>query len=112
MSRRLAVAPLPAASPVARSAEPVLELASVTKVFGSGAKAVHALGPVDLTIEPGSFVSIVGPSGCGKSTLLRIAAGLEKHTAGSLNRGGTPLDGPSRDVGVVFQDHVLFPWAS
>jgi NitT/TauT family transport system ATP-binding protein len=90
----------------------VLELSGVTKVFGTGPTAVHALGPLDLTIERGSFVSVVGPSGCGKSTLLRIVAGLEEHSQGAILRGGAPLDGPSRDVGIVFQEHVLFPWAT
>lgn len=89
-----------------------IELFGVTKTFGDGPKAVPALGPVDLTIESGSFVSVVGPSGCGKSTLLRLIAGLEKPTSGRLQRYGDELDGPSRKVGIVFQDHVLFPWAS
>ena len=73
---------------------------------------VHALGPLDLAIEAGSFVSVLGPSGCGKSTLLRLFAGLEPPSAGEIWRTGLPLDGPSRDVGIVYQEHVLFPWAS
>jgi NitT/TauT family transport system ATP-binding protein len=89
-----------------------IELSGVTKSFGGGQQSVHALGPLDLAIEAGSFVSVVGPSGCGKSTLLRLIAGLDAPTAGEMRRYGRPLNGPSRDVGVVFQDHVLFPWAS
>jgi NitT/TauT family transport system ATP-binding protein len=89
-----------------------IELSGVAKSFGSGQQSVHALGPLDLAIEAGSFVSVVGPSGCGKSTLLRLIAGLDAPTAGEMRRYGQPLDGPSRDVGIVFQDHVLFPWAS
>jgi NitT/TauT family transport system ATP-binding protein len=91
---------------------PAIELVGVTKVFGSGSDMVRALAPIDLAIEPGSFVSVVGPSGCGKSTILRLMAGLELPTEGRLRRHGVALDGPSRDVGIVFQDHVLFPWAS
>ena len=90
----------------------IVELAGVSKTFGSGEQTTHALGPLDLAIEAGSFVSIVGPSGCGKSTLLRLIAGLETPTQGQLRRSGAALDGPSREVGIVFQDHVLFPWAS
>ena len=97
---------------MANAGAPIVELAGVTKTFGSGEQAMHALGPIDLAIEAGSFVSIVGPSGCGKSTLLRLIAGLEKPTQGQLRRSGAALDGPSREVGIVFQDHVLFPWAS
>ncbi|MYZ49645.1 ABC transporter ATP-binding protein [Rhizobiales bacterium L72] len=92
---------------------PAIEVAGVTKVFGEGKPgAVHALGPIDLSIAPGSFVSVVGPSGCGKSTLLRLAAGLDRPSAGRMNRYGEPLDGPSRQTGIVFQEHVLFPWAT
>src|SRR6201996_9803132 len=91
---------------------PAIELFGVTKTFGDGPKVTPALGPIDLVIENGSFVSVVGPSGCGKSTLLRLIAGLDKPTSGRLKRYGDELDGPSREVGIVFQDHVLFPWAS
>jgi len=108
-----------AASPVVaaaidrtRPSAPVVELKGVTKTFSADSHTVHALGPVDLAIEAGTFVSVVGPSGCGKSTLLRLIAGLETPTQGSLLRGGAALDGPSREVGIVFQDHVLFPWAT
>jgi NitT/TauT family transport system ATP-binding protein len=89
-----------------------LELEGVTKTFGDGPNMVEALGPISFAIESGSFVSVVGPSGCGKSTLLRLMAGLEQPTAGKLRRYGAALEGPSRDVGIVFQDHVLFPWAT
>jgi NitT/TauT family transport system ATP-binding protein len=91
---------------------PAIEAAGVTKVFDADEQSVKALGPIDLTIEAGSFVSVIGPSGCGKSTLLRLIAGLDSPTEGRLRRDGAALDGPSRDVGIVFQDHVLFPWAS
>lgn len=91
---------------------PAIKIEAVTKVFASGPNEVRALGPVDFTLESGSFVSVVGPSGCGKSTLLRLMAGLENPTSGRLWRYGEPLAGPSADVGIVFQDHVLFPWSS
>jgi NitT/TauT family transport system ATP-binding protein len=91
---------------------PAIQARDVVKRYGRGDKLVHALGPVDFSIETGSFVSVVGPSGCGKSTLLRLVAGLELPTEGTLSRSGEVLDSPSRDVGIVFQDHVLFPWAT
>jgi NitT/TauT family transport system ATP-binding protein len=98
--------PRPAAAVV-----PAIELRGVTKAFlGADGASVHALGPVDLRIEPGSFVAVVGPSGCGKSTLLRLVAGLDMPDAGTMQRYGTPLIGPSHEVGIVFQEHVLFPW--
>jgi NitT/TauT family transport system ATP-binding protein len=91
---------------------PAIEVRDVSKYYGEGDQLVRALGPIDFSIDTGSFVSVVGPSGCGKSTLLRLVAGLEQPSVGTLSRNGQPLDGPSRDVGIVFQDHVLFPWAT
>jgi NitT/TauT family transport system ATP-binding protein len=89
-----------------------IELRNVSKHFGQSEKLIRALGPIDFTIGKGSFVSVVGPSGCGKSTLLRLVAGLDSPSEGELRRNGATLDGPSREVGIVFQDHVLFPWAT
>jgi NitT/TauT family transport system ATP-binding protein len=74
------------------------------------ASRVEALVDVSLDVASGEFVTIVGPSGCGKTTLLRILAGLLRPTSGSVRLLGQPVSGPSRDVGVVFQDPVLLPW--
>jgi NitT/TauT family transport system ATP-binding protein len=63
-------------------------------------------------VRDGEFVSIVGPSGCGKSTLLKILAGLLPASDGDALLRGTPINGPRRDIGVVFQSPVLFPWRS
>ncbi|WP_029151194.1 ABC transporter ATP-binding protein [Microbacterium indicum] len=64
-----------------------------------------ALEHIDVTVRRGEFVTVVGPSGCGKSTLLRIAAGLERETAGEC-------DTRTDRVGFVFQDATLLPWRS
>lgn len=91
---------------------PVIQLNGVIKNYrDKSGRDVHALGPVDLTIRPGEFVSVIGPSGCGKSTLLRVIAGLEE-ASGELKRYGLPLTAPSYEVGIIFQEHVLFPWAT
>ncbi len=71
-----------------------------------------ALGPIDLAMGEGEFVSIVGPSGCGKSSLLRIVAGLEAPTQGQVVFDGVPVDGPSSRRGMVFQEYALPPWKS
>ena len=84
----------------------------ITKRYQSDSGAVHALGPIDMSVEQGRFVSIVGPSGCGKSTLLNIIAGFVFPTDGdvyvldALTRG---IDTNCR-IGYVPQDNRLFPW--
>ena len=73
-------------------------------------KAVQALAPTDLVLEPGSFTALIGPSGCGKSTLLNAIAGFTDLAGGTLTVDGRPVRGPSPEVGVVFQQYALFPW--
>ncbi|GAB06118.1 ATP-binding cassette domain-containing protein [Gordonia amarae] len=92
-------------------AEPIV-LDGVSKTYPSSDGEVIALSPTSLTIEPGEFVAVVGPSGCGKTTLLQILAGFVTPTAGSATVGGTPVDGPDPDRGVVFQAPTLYPWLS
>ena len=67
---------------------------------------------MSLAIERNEFVSIVGPSGCGKSTLLRLIAGLIGASSGRVTIDGAAVDGPRRDIGVVFQAPTLLPWAN
>ncbi|EYD75322.1 ABC transporter related protein [Rubellimicrobium mesophilum DSM 19309] len=69
-----------------------------------------ALESVDLTINPGEFISFVGPSGCGKSTLLNMIAGLLPKTSGQVLIHGQPVAEPSKRVGFMFQAPVLLPW--
>ena len=95
----------------AAAKKPLIVVSGVSKTYRtrSGSR-VRALETVDVEINDGDFVSIVGPSGCGKSTFLRLVAGLEEPTAGTLTLAGKPLKGPSRDIGVVFQEATLLPW--
>ena len=89
-----------------------VEVKNVTKIFrrSDEEETLTALDNVNLSIEPGEFVSIVGASGCGKSTLLRIIAGLEKPTIGEVTCDGEHITGTSVKRGLVFQNHALFPW--
>ncbi len=73
---------------------------------------MQALREVSLAIERNEFVAIVGPSGCGKSTLLRLIAGLIGPSSGQVTIDGVAVDGPRRDIGVVFQAPTLLPWAN
>ena len=69
-----------------------------------------ALNELSLTIPEGRFVTIVGPSGCGKTTALRMMDGLARPDSGRVLLNGTPVDGPRRECGFVFQDFGLYPW--
>jgi NitT/TauT family transport system ATP-binding protein len=97
-------------SSASKEAELVVSLRGVTKTYDNG---VMALGPIDLEVRRGEFVSLLGPSGCGKSTALRLIAGLSAPSSGFLDverpkatgRGGHP-------VGFVFQEPTLMPWTT
>jgi NitT/TauT family transport system ATP-binding protein len=83
---------------------------AVQKSYGTKDGPVHALGPVDLEVGSGRFVSLVGPSGCGKSTLLLMIAGLLPLSDGAITVGGRPVAGPQTEIGIVFQSSVLVDW--
>ncbi|WP_333827525.1 ABC transporter ATP-binding protein [Pararhodobacter sp.] len=82
----------------------------LTRRFGTGADEVVALDQVNLSVAESEFIAIVGPSGCGKTTLLKILAGLDQPTSGEARLRGTKITGPRKDIGIVFQSPVLFPW--
>lgn len=83
-----------------------LEISGLTKRFGE----LEVLRGIDIAVERGEFISVVGPSGCGKTTFLRMLAGLESATSGSILLDGTPVNGPGRNRGFVFQHDSLLPW--
>lgn len=91
-------------------AVPTLEIENLGLTYSGSSRRVEALRSLSLSIADGQFISIVGPSGCGKSTLLKIIYGLIGPTTGTALICGSPLTGPRRDVGMVFQTPVLLPW--
>ena len=98
----------PQAKPAGQGA---IELRQVRKSYGD----VVAVDQLDLTVQPGEFVTLLGPSGSGKTTTMMMVAGFEDHTSGSVLIDGKPVDTlPPRDrnLGVVFQNYALFPHMS
>src|SRR5580704_5080217 len=89
---------------------PEISCERVRKIYGQGANAFEAVHAATFSVERGEFVSLLGPSGCGKSTLLMMIAGLESITDGRVIAGGTAVDEPRAEIGIVFQDPTLLPW--
>jgi len=92
-------------------AAPLITVAGLSKTYRTRAgDDIVALQDVSFDVGTGAFVTVVGPSGCGKSTLLKILAGILRRSTGDVWLKGRSVDGPSREVGVVFQAPVLLPW--
>ncbi len=92
------------------AADGAIRLRGATKTYRSGTRA---LGPIDLDVARGEFVSLLGPSGCGKSTALRLIAGLSAPSSGSVALAGNAhRDRGGHAIGFVFQEPTLMPWAS
>jgi len=90
--------------------EPYIRLRQVGKVYGSRGASMRACEEIDLDIGRSEFVAIVGPSGCGKTTILKMVAGLVPCSAGTITVGGTLVQRPQTDVGIVFQDAIMLDW--
>ena len=97
--------------PVTFSSADALVCRGVGKTWLPGTpRAYEALRQIDLDVAPGEFVVLLGPSGCGKSTLLYLLAGLEQPTSGGIWAEGAPVEGPSPERALIFQETSLFPW--
>lgn len=92
------------------SSAPVFDARDLTKIYPTSGGPLLALEDVNLEVGDGELVCLLGPSGCGKSTLLNMMAGLLDVTHGSIDFHGKPITGASRDIGMMFQKPVLFPW--
>ncbi len=96
----------------------VIEITNLTKTYGEGEIAVHALKELDLQVDRGEFVAIMGPSGSGKSTLMNIIGCLDRATSGLYILDGEDVSQLNRDelagvrnrkIGFVFQSYNLLP---
>jgi NitT/TauT family transport system ATP-binding protein len=95
------------------TSSPAVVVSAVNKIFNQGkANQVDALVDIDLTVQPGEFISLIGPSGCGKSTLLRLIADLLQPTSGSVTINGKTAHQArvDQDYGMAFQQSGLFEW--
>jgi NitT/TauT family transport system ATP-binding protein len=103
--------PLPPVPTPLRKIKPLVQLRNVDKIYGNGTAALRDL---NLDVAPNEFVSLLGPSGCGKSTALRIIAGLGDASSGTIDWPTARYEAsgePDREIGFVFQDPNLMPWA-
>lgn len=100
------------------SAETILEVQQVSKIYRSAGKELLVLKEINFSIQQGSTVAITGPSGSGKTTLLGICAGLDQASSGSVALNNIKLDGLTEDeraavrnlyVGFIFQNFQLMP---
>jgi len=98
--------------------ENLIQIQDLTKVYGAGTIAVHALQGLSANVEQGEFVAIMGPSGSGKSTLMNILGCLDRPTGGSYVLDGEDVSGLSKDrlasvrnrkIGFIFQAYNLLP---
>src|SRR5689334_3345240 len=111
------------AAPIAvpRTATPAVSASALTRAYGAGDSAVHALRGVSLEVPAGQFTAVMGPSGSGKSTLMHLLAGLDLPSAGQVCIGGEDITRMSdkqltrlrrRHIGFVFQSFNLLPTLS
>jgi len=101
-----------------QSRAPLFEIRGLTRTFGTGDSAVHALRGIDLDLGEGEVVVLLGPSGSGKSTLLNILGGLDAPSSGDVRFAGVALQDMDeraltayrrRSVGFIFQFYNLIP---
>ena len=99
-------------------AQPVIVTTDLSKTYGSGSSAVHALRQASMSVESGEFVALMGPSGSGKSTLLHLLGCLDRPSAGSYALEGRAVAALSKNerarlrnqrIGFVFQSFNLLP---
>src|SRR3712207_2181355 len=93
----------------AAPAATIVSARDVTRVYGEGETAVHALRGVTLDVTQGQLLAVMGPSGSGKSTLMHILAALDRPTAGTVTIAGTQLEAlGDTDVTKLRREHIGF----
>jgi putative ABC transport system ATP-binding protein len=112
------VSPARSAAPAAESANSIVDVRNVRKVYRRDAEEITVLDGIDLKVPAGEFVALMGPSGSGKTTLLNLIAGIDRPTSGEVVVAGTNVAQlsesdlarwRSRHVGFIFQFYNLIP---
>jgi NitT/TauT family transport system ATP-binding protein len=91
-------------------ADTAVEFKDLVLEYSYKGERVRALEDIDMTIRRGEFVAVAGPSGSGKTTLLKLVAGLISPSEGIVEVNGKSVEGPSKIVGMAFQNPILLPW--
>ena len=93
------------------SPTPLIETVALEKFYlQPDGRRIQVIAPTNLIIYPDRIIALLGASGCGKSTMLRMLSGLAQPSAGEVRWHGTPLNGQTPNVSIVFQSFALFPW--
>ena len=90
--------------------ENIVEFKNVSKWYGEGTNRTEVLSNINLSIKEGEFLAIVGFTGSGKTTLINMLTGLLKPSVGEVLYKGKPVEGPSPERGIIFQNYSLLPW--
>ena len=88
----------------------VVENAALDYSMRRTGQRILAFNQLNFTVNSGQFVTVVGPSGCGKTSLLLAIAGLRPISSGRISMNGRSVEGPCREVAMVFQTPALLPW--
>lgn len=88
----------------------MIAVRDVVVEYGRGANTVRAVEDVSFDMNRGESLALIGPSGCGKTTLLFAMAGLYQATAGTIEIGDVPVNGPRKEIALILQNAGLLPW--
>ncbi len=83
---------------------------NIEVIYGKNGTKLKAVENLNFNVKENEFLCIIGPSGCGKTTILNTMAGFIKPTKGEISLNGINIIKPSKEIGVVFQHNILFPW--
>ncbi|MFZ5569836.1 MAG: ABC transporter ATP-binding protein [Thermodesulfobacteriota bacterium] len=94
-------------NPLKSEPPPIIHMRGVTKIYGRGSAAMHALRGIDFSIRQGEFVAVMGPSGSGKSTCMNILGCLDTPTGGNFFLDGVDVGGLTRDQRAILRRHYI-----